>query len=411
MDTYSFDASQELFSRAVKVIPNGIYGHTSPALTVPGSYPYYAVRAEGAHYWDMDGNRYIDWMCAYGPMALGYNHPKVEEAATRQRELGDTLNHPAPVMVKLAEKMVEISDTADWAVFGKNGSDMTSWSLQVAREHTGRDKIIMCKGAYHGAHAWCTPGHGGLTQADRINVLLGEYNNLQSIKTLFENNPDDVAAIILTPFHHPAFGDMVMPEESWYPGIRKLCDEYGALLIIDDVRAGFRLHMGGSVEYFNGKADLICYSKALGNCYPISACTGRQAYMSAASKVFLTGSFWGSAVSMAAALAALNVMEEEGSIEKMLHIGTLLQNGLKELGDAHGMKLRITGPPSIPFVSFADETDFRRNQLFCAEVTKRGAFFHPHHNWFVSSAHTEDDVKKTLVMADEAMKEVKKHFG
>ena len=193
------------------------------------------------------------------------------------------------------------------------------------------------------------------------------------------------------------------------PAFRKLCDEHGALLIIDDVRAGFRLHMGGSVEYFNGKADLICYSKALGNCYPISACTGRQAYMSAASKVFLTGSFWGSAVSMAAALAALTVMEEEGSIEKMLHIGTLLQNGLKEVGEANGLKLKITGPPSIPFVSFEDETDFRRNQLFCAEVTKRGAFFHPHHNWFISSAHTEEDVKQTLEMANEAMKDSKKN--
>ena len=147
----SFSRSLALFERAARVIPGGITGHCHPAATIPLDSPYYAVRSEGCRYWDADGNSYLDFLCGYGPNVLGAHHPEVEEAADRQRAQGDCFNHPTPVVIDLAERLVSLVDFAAWAVFGKNGSDMTTWALQVAREHTGRKKILMVNGAYHGS--------------------------------------------------------------------------------------------------------------------------------------------------------------------------------------------------------------------------------------------------------------------
>ncbi len=168
MNRRDYTKSNELFARAAKVIPGGIYGHASPAISLPGASPYYAARAEGCRYWDVDGNEFIDFMCGYGPIILGYNHPEVEEAAARQARDGNCFNHPTPLMVELAERLVSLVDFASWSVFGKNGADMTTWCTQVAREHTGAKKILKVAGAYHGSHPWCSPGHGGWIEEDRV---------------------------------------------------------------------------------------------------------------------------------------------------------------------------------------------------------------------------------------------------
>ena len=408
---YTFEKSKEVFARAVKSIPGGIYGHESPALMVPGEFPYYADRGQGCRYWDVDGNEFIDYMCGYGPMVLGYGHPRVEAAVREQMEKGNCFNHPGAIMVDLAEYLIDLVPIADWSLFLKNGSDATSWSLQVAREYTKRDVILMARGAYHGAHAWCTPGHGGLTKADRVNVDLFDWNNTDSFFKKIEQHKGKLAAVIMTPYHHPAFGDSVLPADGWWQTVEKTCREEGIILIVDDVRAGFRLNLGGSNEYFGFKPDMICYCKAIGNTYPLSACVGREELKGAASKVFATGSFWNSSVPMVAALETLKVLKEENGVDKMLSMGEKLMNGLKDLAKSHGLQIVCSGPPSIPFMRFANESNFLRNQLFCSEVTRRGSFFHPHHNWFMSTAHTEADIEETLGHADAAFKVVKQEFG
>ncbi len=411
METYKFDKSMELFKKATTLIPSGIYGHESPAILVPGSFPYYAERGQGSHYWDIDGNEFIDYICAYGPMVLGYNHPKVEAAVSEQSKKGNCFNHPGPVMVELAEKLVNLVSGMDWSVFAKNGSDVTSWSIQVAREHTGRSKVLMVSGAYHGAHAWCTPGHAGLIAEDRSNVHLFTWNDESSFHQQIEKYRGEIAAVIMTPYHHPAFGDSIMPADGWWQTIQKTCNEEEIVLIVDDVRAGFRLDPRGSHVYFGFEPDLVCFCKAIGNTHPLSACMGKDKFKNDASKVFLTGSYWNSSVPMAAACAVLDVMAEENSVKIMMDMGEKLMKGLEDLAKTHGLQVKISGPYSIPFMRFANEDNFLRNQLFCAEVTKRGSFFHPHHNWFLSSAHTEDDINKTLEHADAAYKIVKDEFG
>lgn len=407
----TFDKSNQLFDRASQVIPGGVPGHQSPLLLVFGSSPCFIERAEGSRFWDVDGNEYIDYMCAYGPMAIGYNHPKVEEAARKQSEKADTGNLPTERYVELAERLVGIVPIADWAIFGKNGSDATTYACRVARAQTGRKKIIMVEEAYHGIGAWCSHFPAGITEEDQANVLSFEYNNLDALKHLIEENKDDIAGVILTPFRHEAFHDSEMPAPGFLEGVRKACDDIGAVFIVDDVRAGFRMHLGGSLERFDVKPDLICFSKALGNGHPISACVGKNEIKDAASQVFFTGSFFTSAVPMAAALATLDEMESSGSIETMYARGEMLKDGLYDQADTYGQEIVYSGPETIPFMTFKGEDGWDKSKLFCQECYQRGVFFHPFHNWFISSAHTEEDIQKTLEATDAAFRRIKEEMG
>ena len=396
------ERSQQLFERARQVIPGGIYGHATPALVAPGASPYYAHRAEGARYWDVDGNEFLDFMCAYGPVVLGYRHPGVEAAAGKQGRLGDCLNHPAPVMVELAERLVALVDFAAWAVFGKNGSDMTTWCVQVAREHTRRKKILCVEDAYHGIGAWCTPGQGGCIDEERAHVHRFKWNDAASFDAALRHYGNELAAVVVTPYHHPLFAASVLPAPGFLPYLQSQCARHGVVLILDDVRAGFRLHLGGSHRCFDFEPDLSCFSKAMANGYAIAAALGKAHLRRAAEKVFLTGSFWNSAVPMAAALETLATLEREEAIAHLARIGRALAGGLCEAARGQGLEVEVSGPPACPFLTFRNERNLYRNQRFAAECLRRGVFFHPHHNWFISAAHTRADVARALEVAGAA---------
>lgn len=406
-----FERSRQLFERARQVIPGGIYGHATPALVVPGASPYYAQRAEGARYWDVDGNEFLDFTCAYGPVVLGYRHAGVDAAAEGQARLGDCLNHPAPVMVALAERLVALVDFAAWAVFGKNGSDVTTWCVQVAREHTRRKKILCVEGAYHGIGAWCTPGSGGLIEEDRAHVHRFRWNDAEHFDETMRRYGKEVAAVVTTPYHHPLFAPSRLPAPGFLAHVQSACVRHGAVFVLDDVRAGFRLHLGGSHRCFDFEPDMSCFSKAMANGYPIAAAVGKAHLRRAAERVFLTGSFWNSAVPMAAALATLATLEREGAIAHIAHIGRALARGLRDAAECRGLDVEISGPPGCPFLTFRNEKNLFRNQRFAAECLHRGVFFHPHHNWFLSAAHTRADVDQAIEVAGAAFDRIARRSG
>ncbi len=402
-----YRATAALFARASRVVPGGIWGHQSPLALVPGRYPYFFARAEGARLWDVDGHEYVDLMCSYGPIVLGHRHPRVEEAARRQAAAGDCLNGPAPVMVELAERLVDLTPWAGWALFAKNGSDVCTWATQIARAATGRRKILVAEGAYHGTHAWCTPFPAGTTPEDRAHVVTYRYNDLASVDAALAAHPGDVAALVVSPFRHDAYHDQELPADGFLPGLRARCDRDGIVLVLDDVRAGFRLHLGGSGEAVGVRPDLACCSKALGNGYAISACLGREALREAATHVFATGSFWTGAVAMAAALACLAELEVTDAIARMAATGEALRRGMLAQAETHGLAVRYTGPPALPFLTFvADAGSFARSRAFAAACAARGVYLHPHHNWFVSAALTDADVARVLDVTDAAFADV-----
>lgn len=401
--------SLEWFERARRVIPSGIYGHTSPASALPGVFPYFAGQASGARYHDVDAREFLDFLCGYGTCVLGAGDPVVEAAAEAQRKRGNVFNHPAPVAVELAEALVGRIDFADWVVFGKNGSDMTTWAVQVAREYTARPKIFKVAGAYHGVDAWATPGQGGLIAEDRVHVHEFAWNRLDTIDLLLKQHSGKVAALVLTPFHHPAYAASELPEPGFWKGIEERCRRNGILIILDDIRAGFRLDGGGSHRVFGFQPDLACYCKALANGYPLSAAVGREELRKAASKVFLTGSYWNNAVPMAAAHACLGEMDKRRIPERLEQLGAQLCAGLERAGKEAGVPLKMTGPPAMPYPVFADDPHLYRVAEFCGGAVRRGVLFHPYHNWFLSGAHTEEDIDQAITVASETLTEMKEN--
>jgi glutamate-1-semialdehyde 2,1-aminomutase len=412
MKTYTYPQSRKWFQRAAKSIPCGIYGHFSPApLVPPSAYPFFVDRAEGARFVDIDGNEFIDYMCAYGPMVLGYNRPEVEEAVRKQAEKVNCGPTPGKPMVELAEYLVDLVQGMDWAYFAKNGNDVTTYALMVARAATGRKKVIKVAGGYHGVAPWTQGGdHAGIIPEDVSNILTVEWNNLGALTALVQQHKGEIAGFIATPYHHPTFVDNELPAGGYWKSVETLCRKEGIVLIIDDVRCGFRLDLRGSHAYFGFQPDLVCFCKAIANGHPISALMGSGALKTPASKVFYTGSYWFSAAPMAAALATLKLLKKIDGPAKMQRTGKELCDGLVDLAEKHGFKLKVTGVPSMPYLRLTDDDSLMLHQRWCAECTRRGAYFTSHHNWFLSTAHSREDILRTLAIADEAFAVLRKQL-
>jgi glutamate-1-semialdehyde 2,1-aminomutase len=389
-----------LRARARQVIPGGLWGHLNAA-NLPEGYPQFFARGEGCRVIDVDGREFVDFMCSWGPIVLGHHHPAVEEAARKQAALGDTLNGPAPVLVDLAELMVDMIPHADWCLFQKNGGDATTAAVTIARAGTRRRKLLVARGSYHGAVPWCTPSLAGVTAEDRAHVLHYDYNDIASLETAVEQAKGDLAAVLVTAFRHDMAKALDLPDPAFARRMRAICDEQDAALILDDVRAGFRLNLGGSWETIGVRPDLAAYSKAIANGYPLGAITGRDRWREAATKIFTTGSFWCEAVPMAAALATLNELKRIDGPAVMARMGQRLRAGLDRLAAKHGLQISQSGPPQMPLMLFADDASFAKGSAFCSAALRAGAYFHPKHNMFLSCAHTEAGIDRALEAAGE----------
>jgi glutamate-1-semialdehyde 2,1-aminomutase len=395
-----------LRERAAQVIPNGMYGHQSVRI-LPENFPQFFARAKGARLWDTDGNEYLDFMCGYGPNLFGYGHEGIDAAAAKQQQLGDAMTGPGPAMVELAEKFVELVGHARWAMFCKNGTDTTTMAMMTARAYTKKRKILVAKGAYHGAAPWCTPVHTGTVPEDRAHLITYVYNDVESLDAAVLAAGNDLAGIIASPFKHDAFIDQQAPNPLYAKRAREICDERDALLIVDDVRAGFRLARDCSWSLVGVEPDLSSWGKAIANGYGLSALLGSEKARAAAGSIFVTGSFWFSAVAMAAGVATLDLIKSSDYLEKTTAIGEKLRAGLDKIARENGFGLRQTGPAAMPLILFQDDPDFRLGYAWTSEMVKRGVYVHPWHNMFMCTAMTDDDVAIAHQAAEESFKAVK----
>ncbi|MBQ1343218.1 MAG: aminotransferase class III-fold pyridoxal phosphate-dependent enzyme [Firmicutes bacterium] len=409
--TYEYPKSRAAFERACKLIPSGIYGHQGPAegCYVPVSaFPFYASRAQGSYLWDLDGNRFIDYMCAYGPNVLGYNDPDVDEAAARQRAVCDCTTLPHPVMIDFADLLVDTVACADWAFFAKNGNDATSGAILTARAHTHRKKIVFFKGYYHGVSPWSQKiDYPGIIEEDVVNNIYVKWNDFEELARVFDENKDQIAAVIGQPYMHGNFADNELPAEGFWQKVRQLCDDTGTVLIIDDVRAGFRLDLAGSDHYFGFQADLICFCKAIANGYNVSALCGREFLKNAVSSLSFTGSYWMSAVPFAAGIACIKKMKRLGSPQLLIDKGSQLKKGLIAAAQKYGFDLHVSGVPSLFYLRIADDPSLMLHQEWIAECVQRGVFFTNHHNHFINASLSDADIAETVEIADEAFSVVR----
>ena len=408
---YEYPKSRAAFERAVKVIPSGIYGHQGPAegCYVPvEAFPLFSSKAQGTYLWDLDGNRFIDYMCAYGPNILGYHDPDVDAAAARQRAIGDCTTLPNSIMVDFADLLVETVASADWAFFAKNGNDVTTLSIMTARAYTHRKKIVFFKGYYHGVSPWTQKiDYAGVIEEDVMHNLYVDWNDFDGLQQVFDTYKGEIAAVIAQPYMHGNFMDNQMPAKDFWQKVRKLCTDEGTVLVVDDVRAGFRLDLAGSDHYFGFEADLICFCKALANGYNVSALCGKEFLKNTVSSMSYTGSYWLSAVPFAAGIACIEKMKRIDCPKLLDQKGSLLRDGLMAAAKEYSFDLRVTGAPSLFYLRIADDPSLKLHQEWIAECVKRGVFFTNHHNHFINAALSDEDIRETVEIATEAFSVVR----
>jgi glutamate-1-semialdehyde 2,1-aminomutase len=420
MNTQRSDA---LFAHARELIPGGV---NSPvrAFKAVGGQPRFIERGEGAYLYDVDGNRYIDYVLSWGPLIHGHAHPHVIEAIARAAARGTSYGAPTELEVRLAEMVIEALPAVEMVRFVNSGTEATMSALRLARAYTGRDKIIKFAGGYHG-HAdflLVAAGSGALTlgipdspgvpQATTADTLIAPYNSLSAVQALFEEFPDGVAAVIV----EPVAGNMgcVPPEPGYLQGLRDLTTRFGALLIFDEVMTGFRVAYGGAQQLYGIKPDLTCLGKIIGGGLPAAAYGGRREIMSLiapAGPVYQAGTLSGNPLAMAAGIAQLELLQQSGVYERLEARSAQLAEGLKEAATAAGIAITQTRVGSMFCLFFTDQpvTDYasaktastERYAHFFQAMLEQGIYLAPSQfeAGFLSLAHQAQEIEQTIEAA------------
>lgn len=389
--------SEALYERAQRVIPGGIPGIRSPDNFVRGAYPILLEGGRGGRVRDVDGNDYVDLLLGYGPILLGHGESAVDEAAAEQARRGFCLNLPEPVMIELAEALVNLVPCAEQALFFKTGSGATSGAVRLARTHTARSVVLRC--GYHGWHDWCLQGDPGIPPGATQDVISFRYNDLDELETLLNSHAGRVAAVILTPIGHDFDHQIEPPAAGFLEGVRNLSDQHGALLIFDEVRSGFRVHVGGAQALYGVTPDLTALGKAMGNGYAITALVGRRSVMADARRTFISSTYFGNGMEMAAALATLRVIAEARVLEAIHATGLRLRAELEAIVAEAGLPVTLSPYPEMPFVHFGpglDPQQDRNRSRFYGALAQAGVFAHPRHHGFLCWRHSPADLQQVL---------------
>ena len=417
--------SEELYEQAVKVLPGGV---NSPvrAYRAVGMAPRFITKADGPFLWDEDGRRYIDYVCSWGPMILGHNHPVIREAVERAVKDGLSFGAPTRREVEIARLMIDLVPNIEMVRMVNSGTEAVMSAVRLARGATGRDKIIKFEGCYHG-HSDCLlvnagssalagghPSSAGVPEDIVKHTLTAQFNDLASVEALVDAYPGQIACIIVEPV--AANMGVVNPAPGFLEGLRALCDKSGALLIFDEVITGFRLALGGAQEYFGVKADLITFGKIIGGGMPVGAYCGSRALMEQVAPcgpVYQAGTLSGNPVAMAAGLAQLTYLRDHPEV--YTHIaakGKLLADGLRQAVARTGAPVVVNQIGSLlaPFftptavTTFVDAkgSDVGMYARYFRGMLERGVALAPaqFEAMFVSEAHGEAELQATLAAAE-----------
>lgn len=390
----NIEKSEALLARARKVIPSATQTFSKgPNQWVRGVSPAYLERGDGAWVWDVDGNRYLDYLMALGPVVLGYGNAAVTEAVVERVKLGGSFSQMHRLEVEVAEELVELIPCAEMVRFGKNGSDVTTAAVRAARAVTKRDRIIYC--GYHGWHDWyigTTTRNAGVPSAVSQLTHQFTYNDLDSLKAVFAEHPDEVAAVIMEPV------GIEMPKDGFLEGVKEIAHENGALLIFDEIINGFRLAMGGTQELLGVTPDLAAFGKAMANGLPLSAVVGRREVMEIFDEIFFSGTFGGDTVSLAACQATIREMKTRNTISHIWSYGGQLGDSIRDLIDRYALNgvIDLVGYDARSIMAFPhdDEEQGRlRRSFFMQECHKLGLLFFGVH--LPTGSHREDELAFT----------------
>jgi len=405
--------SLALYEEAKTLVPGGVLGARKPTDFIMGEYPIFLEYGKGCRLIDVDGNEYIDFLCGYGPIILGYREEEVDDAVIKQiKEKGFCFSLTQPYQNELAKKLNSLIPSAELSIFLKTGSDATTASIRIARAYTNKIKIMRC--GYHGWHDWCVEMKGGIPQKYYEDVFEFHYNDLDSLEKLMKIHGNETAAIIMTPFGHHLHQKMQTPKPGFLEGVRALADKYGAVLIFDEVRTCFRLRMGGAQELYGVRPDLTVLGKGMANGYAISVVTGKHdVMMAAASKLFISSTFFPNSDGYIAALKTIEILEREKVIDNIWKKGERFLNNIQKILDKYDTGAELSGVAPMFFITFErGDADIKRAKRteFYTQMIRKGFFFTPHHHAYISYRHTEEDLNLTLQAIDESLECVKEKF-
>ena len=410
--------SELLFEQAQLVMPGGVNSPVRACRSV-GTYPRFLEKGLGSHVWDVDGNEDLDLICAWGPLILGHCEPHVEEAVRESISKGLSFGAPTAIEVEMAKLVCRMTGV-EMVRMVNSGTEAVMSALRLARGATGRSKIIKFAGCYHGhsdsmlvkagsgALTGGAPDSAGVPREMAGDTLTADYNNLPSVRTLLEANPEEVAAIIVEPV--AANMGVVPPQPGFLQGLRALCDEFGALLIFDEVITGFRLAPGGAQQYFGVKADLVTYGKIIGGGMPVGAYGGSRKLLELVAPlgpVYQAGTLSGNPVAMAAGLTQLKILNTHPEIyQKLESLGAMLQEGLRE--KLKSVPAQVNRVGSIATVFFtespvtgyagAKSSDLEKFKKWYLGLLQNGIYAAPSQfeAMFLSCVHTEAEIEKII---------------
>ncbi|MCM3341810.1 glutamate-1-semialdehyde 2,1-aminomutase [Paenibacillus sp. MER TA 81-3] len=433
--TTNRNRSEQLYEEALEHIVGGVNSPSRSFKAVGGGSPVFMERAQGAHFWDVDGNKYIDYLAAYGPIITGHAHPHVTEAIVRAAQNGTLYGTPTELEIKLARMLKEAVPSMDKVRFVNSGTEAVMTTIRVARAYTKRTKVIKFAGCYHGhsdlvlvaagsgPSTLGIPDSAGIPKSIASEVITVPFNDLDSLKAALEHWGDDVAAVMVEPIVGN-FG-MVMPQAGFLEGLCKLAREYGALVIYDEVISAFRFHYGSAQTYrvFPDFAaiepDLTAMGKIIGGGLPIGAYGGRKHIMEQVAPLgpaYQAGTMAGNPASISAGIACLEVLREEGVYERMEELSIRLTAGIQEGADRYGVPLtinRIRGSFSTHFCDHpvtnyaeAQETDSEAFAAFFRHMLDQGICLAPskYEAWFLTTEHTAEDIERTIEAAHESFR-------
>lgn len=421
-----YQRSSALFKEAQHYIPGGVNSPVRAFKTV-GGVPVFMKSAKGAYLTDVEDNTYIDYINSWGPMILGHTHPQVLEAITEQLKNGFSFGTPTELETEIAKLIVDSVAGIDKIRMVNSGTEACMSAIRLARGFTGKNKIIKFKGCYHGhsdsfliqagsgAATFGYPNSPGVTQGTAQDTLLASYNNIESVKALFEKNKGEIAAVII----EPIAGNMgcVPPQKGFLEDLRKLCNENQILLIFDEVMTGFRAKMGGAQEFFNIKADIITYGKVIGGGMPVGAFAARKEimdFLSPDGPVYQAGTLSGNPIAMRAGFTTLSLLKNDLQIfDRINHTAQLLATELKKIFEEAGIKVCINQCTSMMTVFFgrekvnnfedASQADHFMFNKYFSFLLKKGIYLPPsgYETWFISDCIKETEIEKTLNVSKE----------
>lgn len=405
------EKSLQLYQEAQRLCPGGLMGIRRPYNFVPGEYPIFIDHGYQGHIVDVDGNDYIDMLCGYGPIILGYNEKEINNAVIEQMEKGFCFALVQPIQNELEKRLIDLIPSAEMAILVKTGSDATSVAVRIARGYTDKNIILRC--GYHGWHDWCVEVQGGVPDAVKNLTHEFPYGDLDALEKLLVEHGSDVACIIITPVGHPLAAPVTAPPKGYLEGVRDLADKYNAVLIFDEIRTGFRVSLGGAQERYGVTPDLSTFGKAMANGYPISACVGREEIMKVAEKkVFISSTFFPNSLEMVAAMKCIDILERENVIDSLWKRGEMFLENLSKIVAKSQVPALVSGIPPMPFLTFekVDNLYKERRNCFYTETIRRNLFVQPYHHWYIAHRHTDQDLYYALNAIEEALEIVHRKY-